>query len=172
MAATINFFRFIRKSYHLVGIHSLSRQNSQSGPYNWRNSMGLLSLAVMFLASTAFFLFQSDSFEDYQGAFYVSTTGLVVIILVIKITPKMADIFILMEKFEEFVESRAQEDPSLKDKYIEMNNRMERISQIIYSVAVISHLMGMLIFSLLQTAINYYIDGLGYDSFHLYYLSM
>lgn len=66
--------------------------------------MVLLILSLMFLASTAFLLFQADSFQEYGTAFYISITLLVHIVSLPTIIPKMADIFVLMEKFGEFVE--------------------------------------------------------------------
>lgn len=104
MAGSIRFFRFIQKSYYTVGIRPLSSQNKWFGSYNWRNSIVLLFLSIMFVASTAFLLFQANSFEEYGTAFYVSVTELVNIVCLIAIIPKMTDIFALMEKFGDFVE--------------------------------------------------------------------
>lgn len=59
---------------------------------------------MMLLASTSFLLFQANSIEEYGATFYVSVTELVNVVCMLAIIPKMTDIFVLMEKFGEFVE--------------------------------------------------------------------
>lgn len=102
MAAAIRFFQFNRKLYERVGI--CPRPNTWFGSYNLRNSMMLLCLSMMLMASTAFLLFQANSMQEYGAAFYVSVSELANIVCIMVTIPKMASIFSLMEKCEEFVE--------------------------------------------------------------------
>lgn len=104
MANTVKFFMFIRESYAMVGIFPNHLQQTCS--YNWRNFTALLFMSMMFVASTSFLLFQANSFQEFASAFYISITLLVNIVSFPTIIPNAADIFVLMEKFREFVEKR------------------------------------------------------------------
>lgn len=63
-------------------------------------------MSMMFVASTAFLLFQANSFEEYGSSFYISATALMHIGCLPTSIPQADDIFALMNKFEEFVEKR------------------------------------------------------------------
>lgn len=104
MAATINFFQFIQKSYQIAGIRPIKNQNVLFAAYNWRNSTILLALWAMFVASLAFFLYKANSFKEYSASFYMAVALLVNIVCLPSIISKMTDISVLMEKFGEFVE--------------------------------------------------------------------
>lgn len=104
MAGTIHFFQFVRQLYHFVGIRPLKHPNSLFASYNWRNSTVLLLFLIMFTACSAYFLYEAHSFTEYGGSFYMAISLLIHIVSLPTIIPKMADIFVLMEKFEEFVE--------------------------------------------------------------------
>lgn len=101
MADGKKMFVFIRKSYEITGIYP-----HQTCSYNWRNSTELLFMSMMFVASTAFLLFQANSFEEYGSSFYISAAALMHIGCLPTIIPQADDIFALMNKFEEFVEKR------------------------------------------------------------------
>lgn len=104
MAGTIQFFQFIRKLYRIVGIRPLKNQNSPLGSYNWRNLTVLLLFLILFLACVAYFLYEAHSFTEYGGSFYMSISMLIYIVSLPTIIPKMTDIFVLMDKFGEFVD--------------------------------------------------------------------
>lgn len=104
MAATIQFFQFYRKLYERVGIYPRSCSNKWFGSYNFRNSVMLLCLSMMFLVSMAYLLSQANSIQEYGQAFYVSITELTNIVCLIAIIPRTTGIFILMEEFGGFVE--------------------------------------------------------------------
>lgn len=59
---------------------------------------------MIFAASTAFLLFEAKSMIEYGRSYFLSMTALVHIVCLIAIIPKSSNIFILMEKFEKFVE--------------------------------------------------------------------
>lgn len=102
-AETIHFFTFIRKLFQRLGIHPPKPQNNTIGSYNWRNSFVLLFLTILFISSTAFLIFKSDSVAKFGSSFYVSISDLLYLFLWAMIVHKMADLFILMEKIDEFV---------------------------------------------------------------------
>lgn len=101
---TVQFFQLIQKMYGIVGIHPLQTQNVQFSSVNWRNFSALLSFVILFFASTAYLFTEAESFVEYSQSFYVSSalvgffTGMSVTV------SKMANVFILIEKFGEFVE--------------------------------------------------------------------
>lgn len=101
MSETLKLFTYIRKFYHRLGIHSPDPYINRS--YNWRNLFILLCLTTLFVMSTAFLTFKSDTVVEFGTSFYVSTTGLLYLIFWLMIIHKVADLFILMRKIDEFV---------------------------------------------------------------------
>lgn len=166
MAGTVQFFQFNRKLYQAVGIQPLSSQNSLFASYNWRNLTALVSFLIMFAASTAYFLYGANSFQEYGDSYYLSATLLMNIVCLPTIIPKMTDAFVLMDKFGEIVENLAENDPSSKDKYSKMNEKIERITSRFYAFIMISQNAGMVVASFLPTAIDYFINNLGDESYH------
>lgn len=79
MANKMNLFKFVCKTYELTGIYPY--QSDQTGSYNWRNVTVLLPVSMMFITSTAIFLFQAISFQEFGSSFFASTTALAIIVL-------------------------------------------------------------------------------------------
>lgn len=101
MSETNNFFTFIRKLYQRLGINTPKTQNH--GLYNWRNSFVLLCLTTLFAISTAFLMFKSDTVLKFGSSFYVSITDSLYLCFWIITIHKMADLFILVGKTDEFI---------------------------------------------------------------------
>lgn len=105
MAERIQFFGYIQNTYRTVGIDSLQiRQSTRFGSFNWRNPMALFVITIMFAASTSFLLFEANSFQQYGDSFWICVSFLVYIVGMTATISKMSNIFILFEKFDEFVE--------------------------------------------------------------------
>lgn len=101
MAETIHFFTFIRNFFHRLGIHPPEQYNNHL--YNWRNLFILLCLTTFFILSTAFLILKSGTAEEFVSSFYVSNADLLYLIFWTMIINRMGDLFILMEKIDEFV---------------------------------------------------------------------
>lgn len=62
--------------------------------------------------------------------------------------------------------------PSLKTKYSKMNDKIDQVSKRIYSFVLKLQMTSMILFCLVQTAINYFFYDLGDESFYLKFLAM
>lgn len=101
MSAPIRFFTFIRDLYHRLGVHPPNPHVERS--YNWRNSLVLVCLTILFVISTGFLIFECDTVAKFGASFYVSISVLLYLIFWTMIIHKIADLFILMGTVDEFV---------------------------------------------------------------------
>lgn len=112
MAGKIQFFQFNQKLFRFVGFRPLKSQDSPYASYNWQNLTVLLLHLILFAVTAAFFLFEAHSYAEFGGSFMLCTSLLVLVVNLSIIIPKSADIYILMEKCEEFIE-QSKRNPNI-----------------------------------------------------------
>lgn len=95
-------FRLIRSFFQAMGIH-LSEPN-QKFSFNAKNVLISSSIALFFISSTAFFLFEANSIDEYGLSFYGSATELAVFVTFQINIFYMAKILRIFEKFEKLIE--------------------------------------------------------------------
>lgn len=98
---TIKLFQLVQKFYHIQGIDPPA--SNRSGSYIGKNLFIQFCLVQMFISATLFFLFKAQSMFEFGITFYASATELYVFSYFTVTLWKMANIFELIWKFENFI---------------------------------------------------------------------
>lgn len=102
MARTLILFQFIRKSYHLLDIDlDQSQKNHQ---FNLKILLTLLCMILVFVATSAFILFEAETTQDYGACFTAFFMEVFITIFFIINLVKMPKIINLIEMMESFIE--------------------------------------------------------------------
>lgn len=115
MSGTMKLFQSARAFYETVGIYPLT--SVQSYKFSWRNFAIIYILTTQFLATSTYFLFKTNINIDYVEtlqSFYFSSTSFNFLISFVINFCKMSNIFKLMDRFEETIQSS-------KLKYVDGN---------------------------------------------------
>lgn len=102
MARTLKLFQSVRSLFEMMGIYS-DQESPQRVSLNWRNSVFFSVMTMVFLLSTAFFLFDAQTIPEYGFSFYIIVSGFCVTIAFAITIWKQANIFDTMEKLENFM---------------------------------------------------------------------
>lgn len=190
MSDSIRFFKFIRELFETMGLHPY--QSNQNHSYNWRNSLILLFLVLMFIASTAFLLFEANSIDEFGKSFYIDVLTLLLILLWPCFIRNTGDFFKLMDQMEQFGQMRelkkkipnaciskiqwrktllffnfSGSDPISKLMHGKVSERIERVCKTTYFYNLEVFEAVTVSLTIVQTAINYYISDLGDEAFYL-----
>lgn len=115
MSGTMKLFQSARAFYETVGIYPST--SVQSYKFSWRNFAIIYILTTQFLATSTYFLFKTNINIDYVEtlqSFYFSSTSFNFLISFVINFCKMSNIFKLMDRFEETIQSS-------KLKYVDGN---------------------------------------------------
>lgn len=187
MAARLKLLRFVQKMLQDMGIYpSQSNLNWQS--INWRNSSVLIALIQMLSFSLAFLIFKADNIVDAGTCFYAVSTELFCSTVLLTDLYNISKILQLIEEFEDFVEESESpkrilsllqkiqikehlflgvKNSNTSTKYSELAGTIEKVSKWYYIAYVKCTPIGIITTTLMITLINYFIYGLGDESYFL-----
>lgn len=100
MAGPIKLFETVQKINKAMGI---SHEAQTSPAKLTKNLFVIASTTQLFISSTAFFLFEAQTADDYGISFYVSLTTLCVVINFVTVVWKKDRILTLIECYEIFI---------------------------------------------------------------------
>ena len=105
MAGAFNFFITIQEFYKSMGLDTRSPQTYFSKRLVFTKSLFLFSFTVqLFISSSAYLLFEARTADELGISFYISITILSVMINTVSVAWRIDEIFVLIGKYEEFVE--------------------------------------------------------------------
>lgn len=126
MARAIKLFPMAQHLLRTTGIYS-NQSESQSISLNRRNFVFFTFLALIFLLAAGFSLFEAQTNFEYGLAFNIMVAGLTVTAIFIVTIWKQENIFELIEKLENFIESGKSNQNFDRFPYFPFN-RMKIIS--------------------------------------------
>lgn len=183
---TIKLFQSIQKFYHTIGFKHSSKSHSSC---NCRNLFALFAITQLFITSTAFFLLEANSLQEYSTSFYGSITELDCLVYFATNFFKLRNILKLIENYDKFIEKSKKKQKKASSKnsnftslqfafvgwhnlesrrmYIELNDKIERIFKLLHFLFVEMSIIGVVLPAAVITIINFYVYNLGDESFFL-----
>lgn len=184
MAGRIKLFQQLKHSYfEAMGIY-LPHSTQKCSP-NWRNALIAFFIAQLFVAAFVYLAYGADSTFEYGTDFYASVSESCCLSYFVIQYFQMPKITALIDSCEEFIEkSEFRSYVSLfvffrltKSLFIlgihsqiiynEMNEKIERISKLVYTIFVEASIVGLVLPPLLITLVNYFIYDLKDESYFL-----
>lgn len=105
MSCVVKLFITQRKLYKTLGFDIYQSQLCQSKCLSSAKSLFfLISSLQLFISTTAFFLYEAQTADEYGMSFYISITILAVAINATSVAWQIDKIFILMRNYEEFID--------------------------------------------------------------------
>lgn len=102
MAGPIKLFQTVQKLNKTMGLN-ISHERQTSSAKLIRNLFFIASITQLFISSTAFFLFEAQTADDYGISFYVLLTTLCVVINFVTVAWRTDKISMLIECYEKFI---------------------------------------------------------------------
>lgn len=189
MSERVELFRNVLKYHRMVRIYPPNHDR----PFNVKNVLSLISLTVMFISATGYFLFQASSMSEYVQCFYISISVLEMLVYFIVNFAEMQSILILIRNFETFIEkskfiisfdniksywnfgkfifSGVQSWETNVD-YENLLSKIEHVSKWMYILLLSSSFFANLLPTITISFINYYLYDLKDESFNLSYPMM
>lgn len=191
MACKMRLFQNVEKMYQVTGIQKAKLLESTSiSSLNWKICLVLMSQMLLFSSTAAFLLFKANSVAEYGAAFSGGVMIFANVLYFILNIWKMPRTMELIAEFEDFVEKSINFDlnfvkkkcsnstfisfkqtaigmdrPSSMTIYIEVNDKVERVSKWAYFLLLSTSLGGCGLCAILISYINYYIFDLEDGSF-------
>lgn len=188
----------VQKYFETIGIYS-PLSNPYDSIWNWRFVAFCIFMAQMVLSSVGFLLIHANSAAEYGFSFCAALNGIVAIIFAAIFLWKYGSKIKLLQRFEAFIDRSEygkskhsmpkcliptftlhlpknligmQESQNLKCMYRDLNDKIERRTQLIY-VILFKYAMPVFILPpLIISLTKYYTSELGVESFELPLLTM
>lgn len=119
---TIQLFQSVRTFYQKIGIKHSSKSQQYSS-YNCKNLFAFFAITQIFTTSTAFFLFEAKTLQEYSTSFYGSITELDCLIYFATNFFKLRNILDLIENYDKFIAKSKQ--CNSKEGSIKIRNLLE-----------------------------------------------
>lgn len=186
----MKLFQQTLKFHQMMGI-SMPKAN-QNYKQKFKTIIFVFSFIQIFISSSAFFLLQAKSLREHIETLTLPITEIVCVIYILVFKWKMTEILKLIENFVGFIEKSKLTEMHLmqcalikqfylinvivklgsttvnsKNVYIGINDKIERISKLIYFTIVHLTLSGTYLPYVLQTLFNYFVLNLNEESFCL-----
>lgn len=105
MSTVVKLFDTQQKLYKTLGFDIYQSQSCHSKCLiSIKSLFFLISSLQLFISTTAFFLFEARTVDEYGMSFYISITIFSVSINITTIAWKMDEIFVLLRNYEEFID--------------------------------------------------------------------
>lgn len=161
----IQFFQTVQKFYRFIGIIPLP--SDQKFPLNYRTVAFSIMLTLEVIPTAAYFCFDAHLAIEKADSFYVTSTCVAIDCAYLISVWKCADIFKYIENFNAYIHSIVLNDLTLRAIYVDLNARIERMSEIIRCLLVTITLIGVVLPPPIITGINYFIYDMGDESYFL-----
>lgn len=190
MAGSIKLFESLKEYFEFMAVHP--PKSNQENRFNSMNLLIFLLFVLLFLSSVAFLIFEAKSAYDVSFSYYIATTLILAMVCYFPcIVFKITDIYSLITEFEGFIEmskcfvwrnrrlyakfreqysyfiSTGAQDAIAKATYRRLSGKIERMLELVHFVLLKFSLGGFLVPMFLLTFGNYFIYGLGDDSYIL-----
>lgn len=104
MVIKMKSFQTLREFYHFSGIFPPQPQSNKKCLLNAKNVLILISMLQYLVTTASFLMFKTASIKENGISFYGAISVFVFSPSFLFIIYKSADIFVLMDKFEKFIE--------------------------------------------------------------------
>lgn len=105
MSSVVKLFDTQQKLYKTLGFDIYQSQSCHSKcSISIKSLFFLISSMQLFISTTAFFLFEARTVDEYGMSFYISITIFSVSINITTIAWKMDEIFVLLRNYGEFID--------------------------------------------------------------------
>lgn len=186
---TIKLVVSVKQYYRTMGIYP--KQPNQYYTINARNIFFSLSMALISISTSAFFIFKASSIREYAETLYIASTQMTGLFIFLITFWKMPKILAIIEKSEELIEKskfQLKIHPLVKldwpffsitffyvelgssaalFKYTKLSVDVEKITKLFYFVLTKLTWAGMMAPSICVTFTNYFVYHLGNESFFL-----
>lgn len=100
----MKIFQFYRMPLKRLGLHPFGSKHHKSN--RWKQTMVLLILIQMSLATIAFLLFEAGTFREYADSFYIFATASLKVCTFSVTLWKQSKLFKLIDDYEKTINSR------------------------------------------------------------------
>lgn len=105
MPNAIKLFHLLQKFYKSLGLDIQPNRLDLKCSLNLKNIFIFIFPMHLFISSVAFFLFKAQTADEYSVSFFVSITTFFATMNFLTIARKMANILMLIGKYEAFIEN-------------------------------------------------------------------